>query len=122
MFVNIKLPSTTKFYTFNQNNSGGYFDEKDGLAQHVIIEATSSLHANEIAMKIGIYFKGCSMDVDCDCCGDRWYPVDGFDGAEVPSIYGREVYSKEIRDSLTRFDESRFIVIHYLDGKVEYLD
>ena len=31
--------------------------------------------ANDIAQGNGIYFNGVADGIDCDCCGDRWYPV-----------------------------------------------
>lgn len=60
------------FYTFYQNNSGGYFEGPT----MVIIEAHSADEANEIAEeRAGIYFDGVALGRDCWCCGDRWYRV-----------------------------------------------
>lgn len=66
----------TKYFEFNQNNSGGSFevDEKAGIGHSVIIEANNAIHANAIAENIGIYFNGCDSGSDCPCCGDRWDP------------------------------------------------
>jgi len=66
---------TTKFYEFDQNNSGGRFhiDDKAGLGPSVWIEATSLGDAIHRAMDIGIYFDGCDSGRDCRCCGDRWH-------------------------------------------------
>lgn len=65
----------TKFYHFDQNNSGGSFRENEDVTKHVFIEAHSAEEANLLADNFGIYFDGCDMGVDCSCCGDRWHPV-----------------------------------------------
>ena len=72
------------FYTFRQNNSGGFFSGP----QFVIIEADSAEEANAIAEENDIYFHGVSRGLDCSCCGDRWYPVYEGDGDNEPLIYG----------------------------------
>ena len=60
-------------YSFNQNNSGGYYTEP---AKHVIVkDARDEKHAAEIALDAGVYFDGVADGLDCDCCGDRWYPM-----------------------------------------------
>ena len=33
------MKTKAKFYTFNQNNSGGHFDVNDRICEYVIIEA-----------------------------------------------------------------------------------
>lgn len=70
------------YYKFRQNNSGGRFniDESLGIGPDVWIEADSPDEANEYAQTIGIYFNGVEKWMDCDCCGDRWYKVEDFDG------------------------------------------
>jgi hypothetical protein len=110
-----KLPKDTKskFYTFDQNNSGGSFQENDKVCELVIVEAYSADHANLLADDIGIYFEGCSNGLDCSCCGDRWHPVDDRDGYDVPSHYGKditEVYASSYR---------RKAIIHYLNGTIK---
>ena len=70
-----------KFYTFDQNNSGGYFANSYGIGPCVVIQAETADHANKLAEEIGIYFNGCDEDVDgesidCLCCGDRWCEVE----------------------------------------------
>jgi hypothetical protein len=65
-----------RFYHFSQNNSGGGYSTP---AKEVFIEAANAVEANEIALQNGIYFNGVAKDIDCDCCGDRWYPVDNYD-------------------------------------------
>lgn len=86
------IPSNLKWFTFNQNNSGGQFTEDDKVAPYVIIQAPDADTANQLAERIGIYFNGVFDGYDCDCCGDRWssqYSDD--DGTDKPEIYGQEV-------------------------------
>lgn len=85
-----KEAAQAKFYMFSQNNSGGAFDfdETAGIAPTVIIEALSYEDANERAEKLGLYFNGVENNIDCECCGDRWYPATASDGDAVPSFYG----------------------------------
>ena len=58
-------------YSFDQNNSGGYYTKP---AQNIIVkDARDEKHAIEIAIGAGMYFNGVADGVDCSCCGDRWY-------------------------------------------------
>lgn len=81
------------FFHFNQNNSGGFFEDNEAVCADVIIEADSPSDANRRAEDVGIYFNGCAGGRDCECCGDRWYEQ-WYDegGTENPTIYGRSVY------------------------------
>lgn len=79
--------ATPRYFHYSQNNSGGSFDIDDSVAHHVIIQATSAQHADQIAIDIGIYFNGCESGANCSCCGDRWYSARGDDGTEAPLIY-----------------------------------
>ena len=81
---------TPKFFHYSQNNSGGSFDIDDSVAHHVIIQAVSAQHADQIAIDIGIYFDGCENGQDCSCCGDRWYSAQGDEGTEAPLLYGAD--------------------------------
>ena len=57
----------TKFYEFNQNNSGGSFDVDENVCHRVIIEAIDSKHAQSIFEPMIKNQSG-----SCPCCGDRW--------------------------------------------------
>lgn len=104
----------SKFFGFNQNNSGGSFDVDENVCEYVIIEAKSVEQANNRAEEIGIYFDGCSKGLDCSCCGDRWNEAyDEEDGKEEPMIYNTPV--KEAKSSCFRDG----CIIHYLDGRKE---
>ena len=71
--------SKEKVYLFDQNNSFGRFTINDSLCPKVYITAKNAEEANKKAESIGIYFDGVSDDIDCPCCGDRWYPVNECD-------------------------------------------
>lgn len=87
------------FFEYRQNNSFGWFEEDDSVAQVVIIEADNHTEANEIAESVGIYFNGCSQMIDCDCCGDRWYAqYSDEDGDEVPSHHRVPIGEEEDND------------------------
>ena len=102
------------FFTFNQNNSGGGFDfdERAGIAHYVIVEADSAAAANARAEAIGIYFDH-EYEIDCECCGTRWYEAWEDDGDAVPSIYGTPVQD---------YFEFKFmgndpeVFVHFADG------
>jgi hypothetical protein len=112
------------FYEFNQNNSGGSFDfnKKSGITHIVIVEGTSLSDVINRAEDIGIYFNGCDKEIDCDCCGDRWYEPTNKNGDDEPMIYG-----KPAKDYIAKKDTHLWIkkgcevAIHYLDGKIEWL-
>tara|TARA_R110000824_G_scaffold161892_1_gene337395 strand:- start:2273 stop:2641 length:369 start_codon:yes stop_codon:yes gene_type:complete len=82
-----------RWFTYQQNNSGGSFNKDSAVDRNVFVQAPSADEANEIAVKIGIYFDGCSRGIDCSCCGDRWRSVfTEEDGDPVPSLYGSPVW------------------------------
>lgn len=104
----------SKFFTFNQNNSGGSFDSNDSVAEYVIIEADSPKEANRIAEDIGIYFDGVSQDLDCACCGDRWYAQwSDEDGSDQPMIYDKN--PQEYRSVFSTADRP-YCHVYYKDG------
>jgi hypothetical protein len=103
------------FYTFNQNNSGGYFviDEKHGVCEHVIIEAETLGQADARLQAIGANVDGFSDW--CNCCGERWSSswMDDDDGTEQPMIYDTLVH-EEVKDGFrTR------CFVHHADGRIE---
>lgn len=70
----------TQFYELTQNNSGGSHDCDETVCHRLIIEATSVEDAINKAEDLGCYWDGVDKDIDCSCCGDRWYqpysPID----------------------------------------------
>ena len=74
------------WFLFEQNNSGGGWDIDDYVTTEVWIEASAAIHANAFANDIGIYFDGVSEEIDCGCCGDRWYEVTNRDAKKEPKL------------------------------------
>lgn len=108
-----------KFWTFNQNNTGGSFDyqSKSGITHFVIVEANDQLHAMQRAMDIGLYFNGVDSGADCGCCGDRWYKPDG-DGDDQPMIYGEP--AANATTLCAWMPKGREICVHYLTGRKKW--
>lgn len=100
------------FYEYRQNNSGGSFDMD--LGKKVYIQATSPEKANSIAENNGIYFDGVYNDIDCSCCGDRWYEADNHDIKDVETV------SASIKRALSGFIEK--IAIIFNDGEIVTFD
>lgn len=103
------------FYTFWQNNSGGEYDADGNVEELVIIEADNAGAANEFACIVGVYFGGVRKGIDCDCCGDRWSPVEDENGRDVPTYCERP---------LTKFTPKRTrstsAVVYYKNGRKVY--
>jgi hypothetical protein len=99
------------FYTFDQNNARGYFIKDEHLSEYVIIEANSADKANEKAVALGIYFDGIEKGIDCECCGDRWYPTYEDAACEEPMIANEpaEEFSYVYEDGI-------YCVIHFSYG------
>lgn len=100
----------SKFYEFDQNNSGGSFEinDKTGIGPCVWIEAADLDHAISRAKSIGIYFEGAAAGIDCECCGGRWHEPWKDDGKDKPKI--NEEYD---------FNWHPTVYVHHLDGKIE---
>jgi hypothetical protein len=109
------------WYCFSQNNSGGQFhiDSVSGIAGHVIIEADSAEEANEKALDIGLYWDGCAKEIDCECCGDRWYPVDEFEKSDngAPMVYHKTPYEYALADMF-----NSGVAVHFKDGQIRFFD
>ena len=108
-----------RFFTFDQNNSGGYFT---GPAIDVVVEARTADEANARAEQLGLYFDGAG---DCNCCGQRWYAqYDDDDGDEVPSKYGAPITAEGLLESFSRdwseSDKVPLLAVYTLDGALYY--
>ena len=106
-----------KFYTFDQNNSGGYFieDYELGIGEYIIIEAETAEKANEQLDIIGNRMGESFWDY-CSCCGTRWGGVSDSDGKDTPMIYSKSVYEEK-----TSWCE-KVACIHYADGRIETVE
>lgn len=107
------------FYTYRQNNSGGYweFDNKDGIAIYVIVEAPN----DKIASLRFLDIVSCYSDF-CECCGERWY--EGYpDKGEAPMIYDKTVEDYITSDNpwYRLSDDQHRVAIHYLDGTIKLI-
>ncbi len=108
------LKHSAKFWTFEQNNSGGYFvvDDKNGVCECVVVEAQTPDEAwnrlKEIGDKVDGFWRS------CNCCGERWSSwLDEEDGKDVPMLYNVPLDEAE----KCMFQDSAFV--HYLDGTVK---
>lgn len=104
----------TKFYTFSQNNSGGYFIEDDinGICEEVIVEAKNANEAWDRLQKIGDKVSG--FYNYCECCGERWSSyMDESDGKPVPCIYDTPV------EKVTNGAFRNRCFVHYYDDTIK---
>lgn len=98
-----------KWWTFDQNNSGGYFIQNEDVDHYVAIQAINVEHAKQRA-----YDLFAEYSEYCSCCGERWHVwVDEQDGHDVPCIYD-EPYT-ELKKSSYRHN----MIMHYVDGSKE---
>ena len=105
------MSAKTKFFHFDQNNSGGYFvrDDQYGICESVIIEAETAKKAFSQLEEIGENVPG--MFTFCDCCGERWSDwLDDSEGTDDPMIYNTPIEKVEA----STFRSKCFI--HYVDG------
>lgn len=110
----------SKFYSFNQNNSGGSFtfDKKKGISHFVIIEAESEEQAVSKAETIGLYWDGCDNGIDCHCCGDRWSKY-WVQSSDTPKIYEQDVSEGIFKSSRQWMEKGFEGFIHYLNGTIK---
>jgi hypothetical protein len=110
-----------KYFHFSQNNSGGHFCfyEPEGITHHVVIQAKDADDANNRAVGIGLYFDGCENGQDCECCGDRWYPVGLWkaEGDPEPMVYGEPVTAFK---GPAWGKAGKEIAVHHADGRIEW--
>lgn len=115
---------------YYQNNSGGEFHVHEDVTLTMLIVADSVDEANVFAERhTGIYFQGCSLGIDCGCCGDRWdiarEPWDVVDDLEeslkVYAQRGKDWLKKSYYDKVPHtilFDTKTMMVTrYYVSGK-----
>lgn len=79
---------TLSWFGFDQNNSGGYYRGPKFIA----VQAKDAVEANKRAVESGeIYFNGVYDEIDCDCCGDRWYEVEEDEASPEPTRFDERV-------------------------------
>lgn len=103
------MKSKTKFITYHQNNSGGYFHQNEDVDVLVIIEGVD---LQQIQSKARAVFQ--NYRDYCECCGERWDDSwrDEDDMTDEPMIYGESVYE------CNHWFRAKAI-IYYLDGTKE---
>lgn len=101
-----------KFYTFTQNNSGGYYNINDDVAHFLIIEANDAEQAIERMHDITA-----GHSEWCECCGERWFGwINESDGHSMPTVYGENVLENKPNGVF-----STSTIIHYLNGEKQKL-
>lgn len=100
-----------KFFEFYQNNSGGYLDIDENVANIVIIEAANEREAQEI-----FYPMIENQSGSCPCCGDRWspeytYQIDLFKYLDI------EDYAQQEANNCLLKSNMAYAIIHYKDGR-----
>jgi hypothetical protein len=91
------------FFTYTQNDSGGYLIGPE----YIIIEADTKEESNEI-------FNNLELDHESrDCCSSRWYEYSASDGYEQPTIFGGEISDKfkEIQLDLSNEEYDTYCII-----------
>lgn len=100
------------FYTYDQNNSGGYFIENDDVREYLIIEADSVKEANSKMYNITEDYSNF-----CECCGLRWDILyDDEDGKEEPMIYNTPV--NEVEKGMFRHS----CIVYYKNGDKKIIE
>lgn len=120
-----------KWFEFNQNNSGGYFDVDDKVCHRLFIEAEAFNDAVEKAEELGCYWDGVDKGIDCSCCGDRWgkwddrpvdlerYKTEGYKSLSHGTLYFNNIeeYAQFLADKFGwTVPDGR---IYYNDGNVK---
>ena len=104
-----------KFYTIDQNNSGGYFIKNDYVDFYVSVQADSVEEAEKLLENIVEDYSA-----SCDCCGERWSIwLDEEDAYDVPTNYG--IPLTEMKDQDIFWLEEKVAIIYYADGTKERL-
>lgn len=107
------------WFKYDQNNSGGsfVFEPNRGISHYVWVEADSREEADERAKSIGLYFNGCEDEIDCDCCGDRWYPMD-----RPWNTTGEDEQPPPVGETFAEFNErAGFVHSKWIDGPETYV-
>lgn len=99
------------FYTYRQENSGGYYIQNNDVDRFVIVEGNNHQDIQETANRI---FENHSEY--CECCGKRWNDCDE-DWCELtdePMIESTSVY--EVEDY---WYKGYYAIIYYKNGEKE---
>jgi len=102
----INQPTTMafKFFTFSQNNSGGYYVQDGVVDQVVVVEADHADDADSRASAKGLFSYH-----SCDCCGPRFC-------GQYDKAKGFRSVKAAVSSS---WMQSPSVVVHFKDGRVE---
>lgn len=97
------------WYEFDQNNSGGYYERDDFVADVVFIQAMSSDQADDIMRDM--VDKAHAWNY-CECCGERWsfWRKEGY---EVPTRYDEDV----TKGGFELYSKDGYALFHGLNGR-----
>jgi len=97
-----------KWYTFDQNNSGGKFVVDENVCEVVCIQA---INAEEAIKKAETF---CDNSDSCPCCGNRWYfGVNDEDGTDQPTHYCKVIATTP---PSVFYKNAK---LHYFDGNIK---
>lgn len=108
------------YYTFYQNNSGGFVYENTSVANYLIIEASSLKQAQVLAQSFIEDYSD-----SCPCCGSRWsidYPDQKDEKIPRTSSGYLNDDGKWINTSTYFWSSKSSIIIHYLDGTFKQIN
>jgi hypothetical protein len=100
--------SKLKWFTYNQNNSGGSFVVNKNVAHFVLIQAKSAEYADAVGR---LFFDNSNS---CPCCGERWGGAECDQGSVKPKIYGTPV--EKYKNTYLKDGQAR---LHYANGNIE---
>ena len=105
----------TKFYTCQQNNSGGFNCQDNNVDKWVCVEAHNVEEAQSKFEEIFSEYRDY-----CPCCGERWFDsmLDEDDAYDYPQIYGE--HYKKFNDKW--WIKGNKIITYYLNGQKEIYD
>lgn len=89
------------FYTFMQNNSGGYYLRDENVEEVIIIESDNAGNAQD---KLWAIVEDNYLE-SCECCGSRWDLFNDDGEYETPMIFGEDAS-----------ESSYSYIVYYADG------
>lgn len=100
------------FYTYDQNNSGGYYIQNGIVDIFVIVEGDT---VEEIIEKAKDIFEDYSEY--CPCCGERWdLDIWGETLDDEPLVY--DIPAREFKDNFWKYGN---VIIYYKNGMKEII-
>ena len=99
-----------KFFTIDQNNSGGYHIQNEFVDQLVCIQSSNAKIAEDLLQNIVNDYSEY-----CECCGDRWYislkDEDGYD--YIHNSYGDNLETMSL-NLVSPY--ASLVIVYYANG------